>query len=137
MGPPCVSVGNTGCTFGGCFMKNFTAEERKEVFTQFWGSGDKRLQDTALLGCIKFRPVKRVRTKVENKAPRIQFEYTVLQRQVCRHTFKSLHGITNARLVEILKQKKNKETEYIARPDMRGKSKFCIMIVIDDDKYFL
>ena len=78
------------------------------------------------MGCISPRGVKRRRSTDPTKPPKPQWTYTVAGTVVCKHTFLSLHGITDAKLREIMKQRKtSQENINIAHPDMRGKSE-CI-----------
>ena len=72
-----------------------------------------------------------------NTPEKTQRYYKVLEKKyVCRNAFKSLHGISESKLGHITKLKKE-SPENIARPDMRGKSKFGINIFIDDNVKYL
>ena len=135
MGPPCKSEGRSGCTLGGCFLNNFTEEERKNIFSGYRGCETYEQKTQYLLGCLSFRKVKRTCTKDANKAPKRQYHYHVCagQKEVCRLAFMSLHGIREAKLKTLTKMKKDKVN--IVPADGRGKSKFGI-IFIDDDIYF-
>ena len=59
-----------------------------------------------------------------------------MDRDVCRQTFMSLHGISVSKLTEASKVKRQ-SPQGIAHPDMRGKSKFGINIFIDDNVKYL
>ena len=54
-----------------CFSK-FTEEERKKIFSCFWGLGDKSVQDAYLHGLIRVRKVarRRPRTAQSSRSPR-------------------------------------------------------------------
>ena len=82
------------------------------------------------MGCIQKRDVKRRRTTDPNKPDKTQWTYTVGVDgiEVCRHTFMSIHGIKEGKLRIIMGMKKG-STENIAQPDMRGKSKFGLIIM--------
>ena len=129
MGPPCGIHPKPKCIFGGCFLNFFTEEKRQEIFRAYWDCASYVQQCDHLLASIQPREVVRRRTKNENKADRKQWHYYAGKdsTEVCRHAFKSLHGISESKLKEILKQK-SAPTENIAHPDMRGKSKFVIII---------
>ena len=82
------------------------------------------------------RKIKRKRSKDPNAPPKIQWTYEVMDREVCRQTFRSLHGISVSKLTEASKVKRQ-SPQGIAHPDMRGKSKFGINIFIDDNVKYL
>ena len=128
MGEPCNQ--QTTCILGGCFESQFTAESRKQLFESFWAMGNKTLQDQYLMGFIQKRAVKRRQTNDPNKPDKPQWTYTVGGDgiEVCRHTFMSIHGIKEGKL-RIIMAMKNKSPENIAQPDMRGKSKFGLIIM--------
>ena len=96
------------------------------------------LQNQYLMGCIKPRKVLRRRTTDPDKPDKPQWTYTVGGGtiEVCSHTFLSIHGLKPGKLREIMKQKKHSK-EDIAHPDMRGKSKFGIIIFIDDNVKYI
>ena len=128
MGTPCNQ--DTSCPLGGCFHSKFTDQSRQNYYEAFWKTGDEVLQDQYLMGCIKPRPVKRKRTTDPNKPPKAQWSYIVGADaiEVCRHTFMSIHGIKEERLRHVMGMK-NQSAENIAHPDMRGKSKFGLIIM--------
>ena len=92
--------------------------------------GNKTLQDQYLMGCIQKRDVKRRRTTDPTKPPKTQWHYTVGVDgiEVCRHTFMFIHGIKEGKLRIIMEMKKE-SSENIAKPNMRGKSKFGLIIM--------
>ena len=127
MGTPCgIQV---KCIFGGCFLNFFTEAKRKEIFQAYWDCGSYVQQCDHLLASIQPREVVRRRTKNENKADRKQWHYYAGKdrTEVCRHAFMSLRGISEAKLRKML-ERKSEDTENFACPDMRGKSKFVIII---------
>ena len=82
------------------------------------------------MGCIKPRKVLRRRTTNPDKPDKPQWTYTVGGGtiEVCRHTFMSIHGIKEGKLRKVMEMKKE-SPENIALPDMRGKSKFGLIIM--------
>ena len=110
-------------------MNRFTEESRQEIFQAYWDCGNYAQQCTYLSTSIHTRKVERRRTKDENKPDRYQWRYYVGNDniEVCRHTFMSIHGIGEGKLRKILAEKR-KPSETLASPDMRGKSKFVIII---------
>ena len=136
MGDPCRSEGRSGCPLGGCFLNNFTEEERNDIYSTYWNIKTYEQKAQYLLGCLSKRKVKRTRTKDANKPPKPQYYYHVCsgQKQVCRLAFKSLHGIKEAKLKSICTLKRLQQD--VVPEDGRGKSKFGI-IFIDDDIYSL
>ena len=136
MGDPCRSEGRSGCTLGGCFLNNFTEEERNDIYSTYWNIKTYEQKAQYLLGCLSKRKVKRTRTKDASKDPKPQYYYHVGadKIEVCRLAFMSLHGIREAKLKTLTKMKQDKVN--IVPADGRGKSKFGI-IFIDDDIYFL
>ena len=129
MGPPCGIHPKPKCIFGGCFLNFFTEEKRQEIFRAYWDCASYVQQCDHLLASIQPREVVRRRTKNENKADRKQWHYYAGKdgTEVCRHAFMSLRGISEAKLRKML-ERKSEDTENFASPDMRGKSKFVIII---------
>ena len=120
----------------GCFLNKFTHEERQSIFNGYYSLETEQLKNQYLIGKLSKRPVKRSRTKNPNAEPKIQWSYKLMDKDVCRHTFMSLHGISVSKLGEATKIKRE-SPEDIAHPDMRGKSKFGINIFIDDNVKYL
>ena len=129
MGRPC----NPKC---GCFRNKFTHEERQSIFSGYYSLQNEQLKNQYLIGQMSKRPIKRKRSKNPNAEPKIQWSYKLMDRDVCRHTFMSLHGISVSKLTEASKIKRQ-SPQGIAHPDMRGKSKFGINIFIDDNVKYL
>ena len=77
MGDPCRSEGRSGCPLGGCFLNNFTEEERNDIFSTYWNIKTYEQKAQYLLGCLSKRKVKRTRTKDANKPPKPQYYYHV------------------------------------------------------------
>ena len=102
----------------------------KSIFEAFWALADNDKQNQYLLGCITPREVKRRRTADFNKPDKNQWTYAVGADNVvvCRHAFKSIHGIKEGKLRKIMEMKKD-SPENVALPDMRGKSKFGLIIM--------
>ena len=77
-----------------------------------------------LTSCIRDRPVKRVRTKVPNKAPKKQYSYIVHHNQVeydiCRKAFGSIHACGYARIQWLVGNKLSSPTGTPV-PDKRGR----------------
>ena len=130
MGDPC----NPKC---GCFNK-LPQAERQRIFDNYYAIDSHKQKNQYLMGQMSPRAVKRIRTKDQNKPPKTQWKYSVLSnsKEVCRHAFMSLHGITESKLGQITKLKKE-NPENIAPQDMRGKSKFSINIFIEDNVKYL
>ena len=126
MGEPC----GEKC---GCFLRKFTEESRQNLFAAYWEMGDKVQQDQYLMGCLHRRPVKRRRTTDPNKPSKTQWFYKVgaEEIEVCRHTFMALFGIKPGKLRHVV-ELKEKSPENIAHPDMRGKSKFGLIIMCNN-----
>ena len=114
----------------GCFTKKFTAQQVQKLFDAYWALGDNEVQNQYLMGCITPRKVKRRRTANPDKPDKKQWTYAVGADNivVCRHAFKSIHGIKEGKLQIIMEMKKNSQ-ENVALPDMRGKSKFGLIIM--------
>jgi len=129
MGRPC----NAKC---GCFRNKFTAEERQSIFREYYSLANDQLKNQYLIGQMSKRKIKRKRSKDPNAPPKIQWTYEVMDREVCRQTFRSLHGISVSKLTEASKVKRQSPLG-IAHPEMRGKSKFGINIFIDDNVKYL
>lgn len=129
MGRPC----NPKC---GCFRNKFTQEERQSIFSGYYSLENEQLKNQYLIGQMSKRKIKRKRSKDPNAPPKIQWTYEVMDREVCRQTFRSLHGISVSKLTEASKVKRQ-SPQGIAHPDMRGKSKFGINIFIDDNVKYL
>ena len=114
----------------GCFNKKLTPQQVKSIFEAFWGLADNDKQNQYLLGCITPREVKRRRTANFEKPDKQQWTYSVGADNivVCRHAFKSIHGINDGKLRVIMGMKKNSQ-ENVVIPDMRGKSKFLYILL--------
>ena len=114
----------------GCFTKKFTAQSVQKLFDAYWALADNNVQNQYLMGCIKPRKVNRRRTTNPDKPDKKQWTYSVGADNivVCRHTFKSIHGIKEGKLRRIMEMKKE-SPENVALPDMRGKSKFGLIIM--------
>ena len=129
MGTPC----KPKC---GCFLNKFTHKERQSIFSGYYSLQNEQLKNQYLIGQMSKRQIKRKRSKNPNAPPKIQWTYEVMDREVCRQTFRSLHGISVSKLTEASKVKR-KSPLNIAHPEMRGKSKFGINIFIDDNVKYL
>ena len=77
-------------------------------------------------------PCDTIRKRALNSPDKPQWRYHVLggKVEVCRHTFMSVHGISDSKLRKSMELKR-KLPENIACPDMQDKSKFCINIFKD------
>ena len=129
MGTPC----KPEC---GCFNK-LTQAQRQSIYDEYYTIDSYRQKNQYLMGMMSRREVKRSRQPDPTKPPKIQWNYSVLDnKKVCRHAFKSLHGISESKLVHISKLKKE-SPQNIAPQDMRGKSKFSINIFIEDNVKYL
>ena len=102
----------------------------QKLFDAYWALADNNVQNQYLMGCIKPRKVLRRRTTNPDKPDKAQWTYTVGgdNIEVCRHTFMSIHGIKEGKLRKVMEMKKQ-SPENVAHPDMRGKSKFGLIIM--------
>ena len=102
----------------------------QKLFDAYWALADNNVQNQYLMGCITPRKVLRRRKTNSDKPDMNQWTYSVDADNivVCRHTFKSIHGIKEGKLRIIMEMKKN-SPENVALPDMRGKSKFGLIIM--------
>ena len=96
------------------------------VFKTFWAIGDNYTAKSAyLLGAIRERTVKRVRTKVPGKAPKQQYRYIITHNQqeyeVCRQAFASIHGVGLGKIEKVIVDKKRSTTGTPAE-DRRGRA---------------
>ena len=100
-------------------------EVMEDTFRGYFKIGDNKLaKDSYLMGCIRDRPVKRKRTKVEGKSARLQYSYVIThgkqEYDVCRRAFASLHGCGLARIGRLVGDKVRSPTNTPV-PDKRGK----------------
>ena len=91
-----------------CFEK-VTMPKIQEIFDNFWAAGSEYSMKTQILmDSISPRPVKRRRQRDPAKEDRTQWNYWVRhghEYQVCRAAFKSIYGITESRLKNVIKRK--------------------------------
>ena len=111
-------------------------EERQSIYNGYYSLETEQLKNQYLIGKLSKRAVKRSRTKNPDAEHKIQWSYKLMDRDVCRHTFMCLHGISVSKLTEASKIKR-KSPLNIAHPERRGKSKFGINIFIDDNVKYL
>ena len=100
-------------------------EVQQAILNGYFGLGDNPMaKDMYLTSCIRDRPVKRVRTKVPNKAPKKQYTYILQHNQVeyevYRKAFGSIHACGHAKIQRLVS---NKLTSPIGTPvpDRRGR----------------
>lgn len=114
MGPACSD---------GCFDK-IGADNAEKIFKEFWAIGNYNQQNQHLQGLIKEVPIKRRRTKEEDKQRHRQCNYFVKKNyidiKICRQAFMSVHGITKKKL-EILMKKRELSPTGTPTSDKRGK----------------
>ena len=87
--------------------------------------GDEPLaKDTYLMGCIRIRAVKRVRTKVVGKPPKNQYTYSIthdgIEYLVCKSALGSIHSCGDSRINRIIKDKLASPSGT-PRPSQKGK----------------
>ena len=101
----------------GCFGK-IGRDQCKEIFDEFWATGDYNIQTGCLISCIE-----KVITGVGAKRKAFTGKYFVKTRagrvKICRKAFQSIHGIS-AKRVQYLNKKMGEHGTPI--PDKRGKT---------------
>lgn len=91
----------------GCGLRCFeilSTEQRKRVFSGFWGLGDFNIQNAYLCGCVKVLPVKQHYSATSRRGNTRVFYINNGENSVriCKVAFLCIHGISNGRLSRVL-----------------------------------
>ena len=113
-----MNEGSCGCTLRCC--DKVSLEQRKKLFSGFWGIGEFDVQNAYINGCVKSMPVKRHYSSTARRGTtRLYYvqngEYSV---RVCKVAFLKIHGISNGRLCRVITAAA--ELGGVPRMDTRG-----------------
>ena len=108
---PAAKIG-TKCTCKNkCLAGEYISQNVIEAVNKiYFELGDQPIvKDQYLMGLIKTRPVKRVRTKVPGKAPKTQYTYCInylgTEYCVCKSALASIHSCSETRINRLIKDK--------------------------------